>query len=48
METFFKIAESHVLEKNQKFQWHIAVRTDHKKPWLLTQESFADALKWVM
>ena len=37
-----------LLEKNQEFQWHITVRTDHQKPWPLTQESFADALKWVM
>jgi len=37
-----------LLEKNQEFQWHIAVRTGHQKPWPLTQESFADALKQVM
>ncbi len=38
-----------LLEKpKNEFTWHIAIRTVRKKYWPLTDESFADALKWVM
>ena len=37
-----------LLDKKTQYDWQIAVRTERNKSWPLTEESFTDALKWVM